>query len=255
MSYKIYIDAGHGGYDNGATYNGRKEKDDNMKLAKAVVDLLREKGIDAEFIRASDIYQSPGEKAQIANDNNADLLVSLHRSSSPVPNTYEGVESYIFNKGDAKEKIANNINANLEKLGFKNLGVDVRKNLALLKKTKMPAIIVDVGFINTNSDNELFDSSLDKIAAAIASAIESSLPGETVSIPEVDYSVQVGLFRNIDNAYNLQNILMEKGINARIQAMGGLYAVLVGKYRTVAEAVKQEEQLNNMGYNTIVVEE
>lgn len=220
----------------------------------AVGKSLRERGIDTDFTRVTDIYQSPNEKAQIANDNGADLLISFHRSSSPVPNTYEGVESYIYNTGDVKERIANNINSALENLGFKNLGVDVRKNLAVLRKTKMPAILVDVGFINTNSDNELFDQKFNEIAQAIADAIEKSLKEENVNIPNVTYAIQVGLFRNVENATNLQNLLQNDHIDARIQPMGGLYAVLVGRYRTIAEAQKQEDELNNMGYETIVIE-
>lgn len=255
MSYKVYIDAGHGGYDNGATYNGRKEKDDNLKLAMEVGRLLRDKGIETDFTRTTDVYQSPNEKAQIANQDDANLLLSFHRSSSPVPNTYQGVESYVYNLGDEKEKIASNINQGLERLGFKNLGVDVRKNLAVLKKTKMPAILVDVGFINTNSDNDLFDKNFDEIAQSIADSIEESLKDEGVATsPQVNYSIQVGLFRNLDNATNLQDKLQEDGYDASIQPMGGLYAVIIGKYRSIAEAQKEEEKLISMGYETIVIE-
>lgn len=254
MDYRVFLDAGHGGYDNGATYNGRKEKDDNLKLAAAVGTRLRERGIDTDWTRTTDVYQSPNEKAQIANDNDADLLVSFHRSSSPVPNTYEGVESYVFSKGDGKEEIANNINRNLEKEGFKNLGVDVRKNLAVLKKTKMPAILVDVGFINTDSDNKLFDEKFNQIADAIADGIIASLKNENVPVPMVTYSVQVGLFRNHQNALNLQNTLLEEGFKAEVVPMGGLYAVIVGNFRTISEAEKTEDTLMSNGYETIIIE-
>ncbi len=63
----IVIDAGHGGFDNGAMYQGRKEKNDNLDLALAVGNLLKQKGYDVIFTRDSDVYQSPYEKAQIAN--------------------------------------------------------------------------------------------------------------------------------------------------------------------------------------------
>lgn len=253
MAYKIYLDAGHGGYDYGSTYNGRSEKDDNLKLATAVGTALRDKGIDVEYTRTSDVYQSPNEKAQIANDNGADLFVSFHRNSSPVPNTYNGVETLIYNDGDKKEEFANNINKELEKIGFQNLGVDVRKNLAVLKKTTMPALLVDVGFINTDKDNKLFDEKFDDVTKAIVDGITETLKKEDVSVPTLSYRIQVGLFKNKNNATDLQDKLLEEGFAAEIQEMGGLIAVLVGKYRTIEEAEKTEDKLNNEGYETIII--
>lgn len=73
MSYKIMIDAGHGGADGGASYKGRLEKDDNLKLALAVGDILAQNGVDVEYTRTTDIYQTPFEKAQLANASGADF--------------------------------------------------------------------------------------------------------------------------------------------------------------------------------------
>lgn len=254
MAYKVYLDAGHGGYDNGASYNGRKEKDDNLKLAMEVGRRLRDQGIDVEYTRTTDTYQSPNEKAQIANDNGADLFVSLHRNSSPVPNTYQGVETLVYDTDEDKDKFANNINEELSKLGFQNLGVDIRKNLAVLKRTKMPALLVNVGFINTDQDNKLFDQQFNQIAQAIVNGIMKTLKEEKVEIPSINYRIQVGLFKNLQNAENLQDTLLERGYSVDIQEVGGLYAVLVGNYQTIEEAEKEEETLNNAGYETIVIE-
>ena len=84
---KIILDAGHGGYDNGAQYNGRKEKDDNLSLTLAVGEILANSGIEVGFTRVEDVYQSPVDKARIANQQDGDFLVSIHRNSSPMPNT------------------------------------------------------------------------------------------------------------------------------------------------------------------------
>ena len=58
----IVIDAGHGGFDNGAMYQGRKEKDDNLRLALAVGQILEQQGYDVIYTRTTDVYQSPYEK-------------------------------------------------------------------------------------------------------------------------------------------------------------------------------------------------
>ena len=56
---KIAIDAGHGGADPGAVYQGRQEKDDNLKLALAVGERLQNNGLDVYYTRTEDIYQTP----------------------------------------------------------------------------------------------------------------------------------------------------------------------------------------------------
>ncbi len=89
----IVIDAGHGGFDNGAMYQGRKEKDDNLRLALAVGDMLKQRGYDVIFTRTGDEYQSPYEKAQIANEAGADYFISFHRNSGENDNTYNGVQT------------------------------------------------------------------------------------------------------------------------------------------------------------------
>ena len=67
--------------------------------------------------------------------------------------------------------MARNINANLEKLGFENRGVTERPNLTVLRRTNMPAILVEAGFIDNEKDNKLFDEKFYDIAQGIADAI------------------------------------------------------------------------------------
>ena len=54
----------------------------------------------------------------------------------------------------------------LETVGFVDLGVKARPNLVVLKRTRMPAVLVEAGFINSDTDNELFDSNFQDIAQA-----------------------------------------------------------------------------------------
>ena len=87
-------------------------------------------------------------------------MVSIHRNSSENPNQYSGVETLVYSDTGLKAEVARNINNQLEDAGFKNLGVDERKNLVVLKRTKMPAVLVEAGFINNDKDNYLFDEEL-----------------------------------------------------------------------------------------------
>lgn len=174
--YKVALDAGHGGSDPGAVYNGRQEKDDTLDLTLAVGDILKKNGIDVFYTRTNDEYETPFKKATDANNSGADLFVSIHRNSSEKPNQYSGVETLVYNDSGLKSEVARNINNQLENVGFKNLGVDTRKNLVVLKRTKMPAVLVEAGFINNEKDNYIFDQEFDKVANAIADGILESIP-------------------------------------------------------------------------------
>lgn len=330
--YRIALDAGHGGSDPGAVYKGRQEKEDTLDLTLAVGDILKKNGIDVYYTRTTDEYETPFKKATDANNSGADLFVSIHRNSSENPNQYSGVETLVYSDTGLKAEVARNINNQLEDAGFKNLGVDERKNLVVLKRTKMPAVLVEAGFINNDKDNYLFDEEFDSIAQAIADGILESIPsgrpgnttsnksnrtdnnnnsnnnsnnnnssnsqmnnsGRTASAPidstamvnsippdnevlsvpvsssnimpqcpcdnndydtenEALYRVQVGAYRNKDNADRMLNSLLMDGFPAFIIYEDGYYKVQVGAYRILLNAIKMEQRLRRFHYSTYIV--
>lgn len=85
------------------------------------------------------------------------------------------MESLVYDLSGLKYEMAQNINEQLEGVGFVNLGVKARPNLVVLKRTKMPAVLVEVGFINSDTDNQLFDDNFQDIAQAIADGILDTL--------------------------------------------------------------------------------
>ncbi|MGN0506544.1 MAG: N-acetylmuramoyl-L-alanine amidase [Lachnospiraceae bacterium] len=259
---KVIIDAGHGGFDNGAVYQGRREKDDNLDIALAVGEILQEHGVDVEYTRVEDVYQSPVSKAEIANQIGGDYLISIHRNSSPEPNTYSGAQVLLYDENGAKAEMADDILDELEDVGFHDLGISLRKNLAILRRSQMPALLVEVGFINTDADNALLDARFEETAQAIADGILETLedtgklerpqrPPQQMPI----YRVQVGLYRNPDNAERQRSELEAKGYPAVIQMFGDLYAVRVGATDSLEEATSLERVLQRQGYDTLIVSE
>lgn len=252
---KIAIDAGHGGADPGAVYPGRQEKDDNLKLALAVGERLQNSGLDVYYTRTEDIYQTPYQKAMAANESGADFLVSLHRNSSEYPNQYTGVETLIYDKNGEKAEIAEDINVELENIGFRNNGVKIRPGLVILRRSKMPAVLVESGFINSEEDNRLFDEEFDRIADGIADAIlkNFSLTGEEeTEQEETYYRVQTGAYRNRENAVRQQEKLTEEGYPAFLLEREGYYLVQVGAFRKLENAVRMEAHLRENGYQTYI---
>ncbi len=167
----VVLDAGHGGWNPGAVYEGRQEKDDVLRLTLEVGRILEENGVNVVYTRTEDVYESPYQKAQEANATGGDYFVSIHRNSSPYPNQYSGVETLVYNQYSPAAELAENINRELESIGFINHGVNERPNLVVLRETNMPAVLVEVGFINTDADNYLFDTKFYEIAQAIANGI------------------------------------------------------------------------------------
>lgn len=251
MAYTVILDAGHGGADFGATYKGRKEKDDVLRLVLEIGRILEANCVNVEYTRTTDVYNTPYEKAVIGNNSGADFFVSVHRNAYITPNTTKGVETLVFNDEGVKAEMARNINANLVKLGFVNRGVIERPNLVVLKRTKMPALLVEAGFIDSDEDNALFDEKFDEIANAIAQGIIETI-GAGCPQERRLYRVQVGAYRDRKYADELLNELKDEGYPAFIVLEDGLYKVQSGAFAVLDNAVRMEERLRNAGYNTFI---
>lgn len=217
----------------------------------AVGDLLAQDGFDVAYTRTDDTTQSVGEKAAIANESDADLFISIHRNAAARDNLYNGVQTLIYGPGGLREEVAENILDELEDVGFQNLGVDIRPDLVVLNRTKIPAVLVEAGFIDSDKDNTLFDSRFQQMAEAIASGIEDSIEHPEGNTP-TSYTVQVGLFRNKVYADNLLLRLKRQGYPAYLDTSNGFYRVRVGNYDRLDQAVDMEQRLKNRGYTTFL---
>lgn len=252
MPVTVMLDAGHGGVNPGAVYEGRQEKDDALALVLAIGPILQNNGIDVLYTRTTDVYQTPLQKAELANEADVDYFVSIHRNSFPEDNIVSGVESLVYDLSGVKYEMAQNINAQLETVGFVDLGVKARPNLIVLRRTEMPAVLVEAGFINSDTDNMLFDANFQAIAQAIADGIIETINVQSETL-ESRYSVQVGAFRNRNYAEDLQEELMEMDFPARIERGDGYFRVRVGDFRTIDEASRLERRLKRAGYQTVIV--
>ena len=251
----VMLDAGHGGFDNGASFDGRAEKNDALNLTLAVGNILENNGVDVLYTRTTDVYQSPNEKANIANRSDASYFISIHRNSSENPNTYSGVQTLVYANAGIPALFAQNINAELEKVGFSNLGTSVRPNLAVLRGTDMPAALVEVGFINTQQDNRLFDLKFPEIAQAIANGILDTIQGAGLESNEVDsYSVELGVFMHHKNAESLAKHLQDDGYSCYIEPINRCYRVAHGKFSDMDEAKKVQKNIFDMGYEARIIE-
>ncbi len=212
---RLCFDYGHGGSDPGAVYKGRKEKDDVLSLGKAVAAELRRHGVIVDETRTSDKTVSLKERASFENKKAYDYFISFHRNAFK-PETAKGVETYTYLKPKAKTKaLAEKIQSALVGIGFTNRGVK-EANFYVLRETKAPAVLIEIGFIDNTEDNRLFDSKRDEIIKAIAGAILSQLGIKYTANSQTLYRVMAGSFKERENAQRQVQKLKQAGFDATI---------------------------------------
>lgn len=248
---RIMIDAGHGGVEPGAIYQGRQEKDDTLNMAFTVGYFLENAGMEVLYTRVNDTYDTPYEKANMANQAGVDYFLSIHRNAMPVPNTASGIQSLVYADTGVPGLMAHNINQQLVGVGFNDLGVIERPNLVVLNSTQMPSVLVEVGFIDSDQDNMLFDQRTNAIGEAIANGVLQTIDEVEANRPPY-YQVQVGAYQNRNLAQQQSTRLQSQGFPAFVVYEDGYYKVRVGAFENLDNAVSMEQQLRNYGYNTFI---
>ncbi|MEN8906666.1 MAG: N-acetylmuramoyl-L-alanine amidase family protein [Clostridiales bacterium] len=178
----VVIDAGHGGDEPGAVSNGVYEKDLNLDIALRLEKLLKASGVSTKMTRTTDISVGLYERSDMANDLDAALFVSIHHNA--YYESSHGTETlYNKNKGDygvgfTGYSFANIVQNNLvENLKLTNRGIVNRPDLAVLRRSNMPSILAEIGFISNKSEREkLLQNSVKQSAAqALADSIIEAL--------------------------------------------------------------------------------
>ncbi len=176
----LVIDPGHGGTDPGnlrSKTEYKQEKDLNLSIAKKFgeyVDAYLGHKIEIKYTRETDTFISVPERVQIANRLNADYFISIHCNSSENSEVY-GTETHVHNlNSKVSLELARMIEGQFStRAGRHSRGVKLKTdrlyNLMVLRDSKMPAILVESGFM-TNPDEEVYlnsDRGQDLIASAV----------------------------------------------------------------------------------------
>lgn len=172
--YKIVIDAGHGGKDPGAEgVSGNLEQTYSLELSMKVVDLLqKEPMFEAYMTRTDNTFVGLEDRAQIANDLDADAFVSIHGNTYTDPDV-SGTETYYY--ADESLPFASEVHKHLaESTGFRDRGVK-KEGWKVLTTSNNLAVLLEVGFLTNRNDetNMLSDIHQNKTAQAIVKGIKS----------------------------------------------------------------------------------
>ena len=181
MAIKIYIDQGHNpeNPNAGAEGNGLREQDITYRVGKALGDLLRANGnFEVRESRPTPTTSlgtsnttSLQARVQDANSWGADYFISIHTNASSNP-AATGVEAFAYAAGSRAYRLGEDIvNSISEATGLRNRGMQIRPGLYVLRRTAMPAVLVELGFITNPNDAALMNNNPDLFARGIYNGI------------------------------------------------------------------------------------
>src|SRR5699024_2449600 len=163
---KILIDPGHGGDDPGASANGLKEKDLTLDISKRVNDnLLSNYEVETKMTRTSDKTVSLNKRTSGANAWAADLFLSVHINSgggtgyedyihSSFGPQSRSIKRYDTTSPEVQAEIRSEVKKVLKKYGIRDRG-DKQANFHVLRESGMPAVLLEIMFIDTKKDADL----------------------------------------------------------------------------------------------------
>lgn len=168
----IIVDAGHGEPDGGATSDdGIKEETLNLAIAKKLETLLLDEGYDVIMTREDENNIADSDKQKtvremkvsdinnrvnIANTSNADFLISIHMNKF-TQQKYRGWQTFYAKNSVEGKKIAESIQSAIgEVIDYNNTRTSLKiEGIKLIDKSKIPAVIVECGFLSNNEEKNL----------------------------------------------------------------------------------------------------
>lgn len=181
MAIKIFIDQGHNprNPNAGAEGNGLREQDITYDIGQRLATLLRQNGnFDVRLSRNSpteiignSTASSLKERVDAANAFGADAFLSIHTNAAS-DSSATGTEALVYNLDSAAARLGNDILTGVvNATGLRNRGVKARPGLYVLRKTQMPAVLLETGFITNPSDASIMTDCADAVARGIYNGI------------------------------------------------------------------------------------
>lgn len=181
MAIKIYLDQGHNptNPNAGAEANGLREQDINFEVGIETAALLEANGNFEVLLSRPDAQTSLGNtqaeslaaRVRQANEWGADFFISIHANAAASP-AVSGSEGYAYSENSAGYRMGEDILEGLNRnTGLRNRGMFVRPTLYVLRRTAMPAVLIELGYLTNAGDAALMDSSPQLFAQGIYEGI------------------------------------------------------------------------------------
>lgn len=217
---KVFIGVGHGGSDPGAVANNTKEKDLNLSIALACRDVLEKHGVVVKMSRTKDENDTLSEEIRECNAFAPDLAVDIHNNAGGG----DGAEVFHHHGGGKGKTLAENILAEIVKVGQNSRGAKIRKNsngkdyYGFIREVSCPSVIVECAFVDNARDLQILaiESQRKSVGEAVAKGILKTLGIKHQTETGTLYRVQVGAYLLKSNAEAMQKKIKAVGFDAFI---------------------------------------
>lgn len=223
---KVFIGAGHGGKDSGAVgKGGLLEKSLNLSIAKACGAALERHGVTVRLSRTKDENDPVDQEVAECNSFAPDLAIDIHNNAGGG----DGAETFYSRAGGKSKTAAQNILAEIVKLGQKSRGAKTRLSAsgsdyyAFIRNTKAPAVIVECAFVDTD-DVALIDTELERI--------------------QMGEAIARGILQTLGIAYKAEKSPAEQS---------KLFRVQTGAFTSKTNAEAQVQRLKRAGFEAVIV--
>lgn len=247
----------------GARGNGLCEEIEDRKVVKRLAEMMREHGHTVHIASVDNEADEKRQRYKVAeNANKANsykstgaIFVSLHLNSFSNPNA-NGVEVWYYPGSVKGKEVAGKIQKELVKqVGWADRGIKEGK-WTVIEKTKMPGVLVEMGFISNKGDMNKFN--VEKISKAIFKALTGKEYAKKTNAEAGKklYKVQCGAFKVRKNAESFQQTLSKKNFSSYIKAgKDMIYRVQLGAFSNRANAEHLKKELSKSGFSSYIVEE
>lgn len=227
----VFLSAGHGGSDSGAAALGLKEKDINLNALLACKDVLESHGVNVVCSRTKDENDDVKEEVKEANASGCEIAVSFHANAGGG----DGFEAFYYSTCEKGKKLAQLCEKYVKELGQNSRGIKTGDHLYFVRKTNMPAVLVESFFLDNDKDNDIGDTVEEQKAFGVAygkAILEylginytntpqnaNTTVNEPITKPQTQYKlyrVQCGAFKEKENAESLKERLKIAGFDAII---------------------------------------
>ena len=231
---RVCLDPGHGTRETNQSPDAAYiEHKFALNMANRIRGPLVRCGVDVKLTREDSSTPSLTERANIANAYKADLFVSLHSNAvggSGWSDNTRGLTVWTYAAGGERDRAAKLLLAEMKQLGIQTFGTELyHQKFTVLAKTNMPAYLIEYAFHTSRNDVALLldDNHRDKLALATAKAICVFGGVKWIDAPTATTK----------------------------PADGTIYRVQVGAFSAEENAVKLQQELENMGYKPYITEE
>lgn len=263
---KIFLDPGHGGTDRGATGNGLQEKTITLQIGTAIGSILinEYENVEIKMSRTNDQTVSLTTRTNTANSWGADFFLSIHVNAGGGV----GFESFVYRNVGAQTLTYQKVihEEVLKVVNFSNRG-QKQADFHVLRETAMDAVLTENGFIDNQGDAEKLRSSsfINNLARGHVNGIARALnlrrkptptPVPQPSPPSNDvrglYRVQLGAFRNRENAEELARDARAKQFQTYVFQEDGLFKIQIGAFTEKSRADQLAQKAKDKGFDAFV---